>query len=90
MLLSVADTWTAQSIWDKRKRYTYTHELLHLLLLHALLKLALLVGIKSKSKYICRQHLCLLSRWQRAKVGAIEPSVYLPVHCEVGYMCIGL
>lgn len=50
MVLSVADTWMARSTGDKEKRYTYTHELLHLLLLHALLKLALLVGIESKSK----------------------------------------
>lgn len=52
MVLSVADIWMARSIWDKEKRYAYTHELLHLLLLHALLKLALLVGIESKSKYL--------------------------------------
>lgn len=31
---------------------TYTHELLHLLALHALLELALLIGIESESKYL--------------------------------------
>ena len=43
----------------------------------------------SPSLNICRQHLCLLRHWQCAKVGAFKSSVCLPVHCEVGYMCMG-